>query len=82
MHEISANNYFPYASGTIIKEMRSLFNIPEDAEIRLWNKYSTDTCEQLTNIETTAQDAGIYNGQLLELEVRGCDGTWPHGVKG
>ncbi|XP_053552279.1 ubiquitin carboxyl-terminal hydrolase 4-like, partial [Bombina bombina] len=48
---------------TIEKEMRTLFNIPAEKETRLWNRYMTNTYEQLTKMDNTVQDAGLYQGQ-------------------
>ncbi|KAM4651595.1 ubiquitin carboxyl-terminal hydrolase 4 [Discoglossus pictus] len=62
---------------TIEKEMKNLFNIPTDKETRLWNRYMTNTYEQLTKLENTVQDAGLYQGQMLVIEQKNADGSWP-----
>ncbi|KAM4722665.1 ubiquitin carboxyl-terminal hydrolase 4 [Rhinophrynus dorsalis] len=62
---------------TIEKEMRNIFNIPADKETRVWNRYMTNTYEQLTKPDNTVQDAGLYQGQILVIEQRNADGTWP-----
>ncbi|XP_004625148.1 ubiquitin carboxyl-terminal hydrolase 4 isoform X2 [Octodon degus] len=62
---------------TIEKEMRKLFNIPADRETRLWNKYMSNTYEQLSKLDNTIQDAGLYQGQVLIIEPQNEDGTWP-----
>uniref|UniRef100_A0AAY4DEC1 Ubiquitin carboxyl-terminal hydrolase 15 n=1 Tax=Denticeps clupeoides TaxID=299321 RepID=A0AAY4DEC1_9TELE len=49
---------------TIEKEMRKLFSIPDEREIRLWNKYMTNTFEPLNKPDSTIQDAGLYQGQV------------------
>uniref|UniRef100_A0AAR2JDE9 Ubiquitin carboxyl-terminal hydrolase n=1 Tax=Pygocentrus nattereri TaxID=42514 RepID=A0AAR2JDE9_PYGNA len=49
---------------TIEKEMRSLFNIPSEKETRLWNKYMSNTYEQLNKPDSTVQDAGLFQGQV------------------
>ncbi|XP_068109005.1 ubiquitin carboxyl-terminal hydrolase 4 [Hyperolius riggenbachi] len=59
------------------KEMRSIFNITDDKETRLWNRYMTNTYEQLTKPDNTVQDAGLYQGQMLVIEQKNADGTWP-----
>ncbi|KFQ25939.1 Ubiquitin carboxyl-terminal hydrolase 4, partial [Merops nubicus] len=61
---------------TIEKEMRKLFNIPAEKETRLWNRYM-NTYEQLSKLDSTVQDAGLYQGQVVLIEVRNDDGTWP-----
>ncbi|XP_061864602.1 ubiquitin carboxyl-terminal hydrolase 4 isoform X2 [Colius striatus] len=62
---------------TIEKEMRKLFNIPAEKETRLWNRYMSNTYEQLSKMDSTVQDAGLYQGQVVLIEVKNEDGTWP-----
>ncbi|XP_072175057.1 ubiquitin carboxyl-terminal hydrolase 4-like [Diadema setosum] len=62
---------------TIENEMRKLFNIEEEKETRIWNKYMSNTYEQLSKRENTVQDAGLYQGQVLVIEQKNKDGTWP-----
>uniref|UniRef100_A0A667YNR1 Ubiquitin carboxyl-terminal hydrolase 4 n=1 Tax=Myripristis murdjan TaxID=586833 RepID=A0A667YNR1_9TELE len=62
---------------TIEKEMRSLFEIPSEKETRLWNKYMSNTYEQLNKPDSTVQDAGLFQGQVLVIERKNEDGTWP-----
>jgi ubiquitin carboxyl-terminal hydrolase 4/11/15 len=44
--------------------MRRLFEIAEDKETRIWNKYMSNTYELLSKKEQTIQDCGLYNGQV------------------
>ncbi|EOB00317.1 Ubiquitin carboxyl-terminal hydrolase 4, partial [Anas platyrhynchos] len=62
---------------TIEKEMRKLFNIPAEKETRLWNRYMSNTFEQLSKPDSTVQDAGLYHGQVVLIEVKNDDDTWP-----
>ncbi|XP_064012715.1 ubiquitin carboxyl-terminal hydrolase 4 isoform X2 [Pogoniulus pusillus] len=62
---------------TIEKEMRKLFNIPAEKETRLWNRYMSNTYEQLSKLDSTVQDAGLYHDQVVLIEVKNEDGTWP-----
>ncbi|XP_062853923.1 ubiquitin carboxyl-terminal hydrolase 4 [Trichomycterus rosablanca] len=62
---------------TIEKEMRSLFDIASEKETRLWNKYMSNTYEQLNKPDSTVQDAGLFQGQVLVIERKNEDGTWP-----
>lgn len=64
---------------TIEKEMRKLFSILDEKEIRLWNKYMSNTFEPLNKPDSTIQDAGLYQGQVLVIEQKNEDGTWPRG---
>lgn len=52
------------SAATIEKEMRKLFDIPAERETRLWNKYMSNTYEQLSKLDNTVQDAGLYQGQV------------------
>ncbi|CAH1783519.1 unnamed protein product, partial [Owenia fusiformis] len=61
----------------IEQEMRKLFEIKEDTEVRLWNKYMTNTYEHLNKPDNTVQDAGLYPGQVIVIEQKNEDGTWP-----
>ncbi|KAG1926570.1 ubiquitin carboxyl-terminal hydrolase 15-like isoform X1 [Pimephales promelas] len=64
---------------TIEQEMRKLFSIPDEKETRLWNKYMSNTFEPLNKPDSTIQDAGLYQGQVLVIEQKNEDGTWPRG---
>ena len=44
--------------------MREVFSIDEKKEVRLWNKYMTNTYEHLGKPQNTVQDAGLYPGQV------------------
>ena len=44
--------------------MKEVFEIPENVETRLWNKYMGSTYELLNNMEQTVQDVGLYSGQV------------------
>uniref|UniRef100_A0A452ITE1 Ubiquitin carboxyl-terminal hydrolase 4 n=1 Tax=Gopherus agassizii TaxID=38772 RepID=A0A452ITE1_9SAUR len=62
---------------TIEKEMRQLFNIPSEKETRLWSRYMSNAYEEVNYLDSTVQDAGLYHGQVLLIEVKNEDGTWP-----
>ncbi|XP_055661930.1 ubiquitin carboxyl-terminal hydrolase 4-like isoform X3 [Falco peregrinus] len=62
---------------TIEKEMRKLFNIPAEKETRLWNRYMSNMYVQLSRLDSTVQDAGLYQGQVVLIEVKNEDGTCP-----
>lgn len=66
---------------TVEKEMRQLFDIPDDRETRLWNRYTSYTYEQLSKKDSTIQDVGLYSGQVLVIEQKNEDGTWPRQAK-
>ncbi|XP_043093156.1 ubiquitin carboxyl-terminal hydrolase 15-like isoform X6 [Puntigrus tetrazona] len=64
---------------SIEREMRKLFSIPDEKETRLWNKYMSNTFEPLNKPDSTIQDAGLYQGQVLVIEQKNEDGSWPRG---
>lgn len=59
--------------------MMEKFDIPDDVEVRLWIKYMLNTFELLNKREQTLQEAGFYSGQIVMIETRNKDGTWPRG---
>ncbi|XP_071818107.1 ubiquitin carboxyl-terminal hydrolase 15-like isoform X2 [Apostichopus japonicus] len=61
---------------TIEKKMREMFEISEDKETRLWNKYMSNSYEPLHQKTKTVQDAELYQGQLLVIEQKNADGSW------
>ena len=56
-----------YYLGHVMSEMKKVFNITEDTETRLWNKYMSNSCELLPNMEQTVQDVGLYQGQVRQM---------------
>ena len=50
-----------------MSEMKKAFNIAEETETRVWNKYMSNSCELLSNVEQTVQDAGLYQGQVGQM---------------
>ena len=69
------------ATEDVEKVMRQEFNISDDKEVRLWNKYMSNTYEHLNKRENTLQDAGMYPGQVIVIETKNDDGTWPRQAK-
>lgn len=59
----------PLNLDTIEKEIRKIFNIPDEKETRLWNKYMSNTFEPLNKPDSTIQDAGLYQGQVLSCII-------------
>ena len=54
-----------YFIETLHEKMIELFEISNDEETRLWQRYMTNSYELLTNQNQTVSDAGIYGGQVL-----------------
>ncbi|XP_065900687.1 ubiquitin carboxyl-terminal hydrolase 4-like isoform X2 [Dysidea avara] len=61
----------------IIKVMKETFSIPEEKECRLWLNHMRTTYEMLSELNESILDAGLYPNQLLLLEQKKDDGTWP-----
>ena len=57
--------------------MRELFGARGDRDSRVWNRYTTNTYEQLSDREATISSAGLYVGQTIVLEVQNDDNSWP-----
>ncbi|KAH3786826.1 hypothetical protein DPMN_164938 [Dreissena polymorpha] len=53
--------------------IRRQFNINEDKEVRIWNRYMTNMYEPLNKKKNTLQDAGLYSGQIVVIEQRNDD---------
>ncbi|GFR98798.1 ubiquitin carboxyl-terminal hydrolase 15, partial [Elysia marginata] len=66
---------------TIEKVMREHFSIADSKEVRLWNRYMSNTYEHLSNMGNTLQNAGLYPGQVIVIEVQNEDGSWPRQQK-
>ncbi|XP_019647571.1 PREDICTED: protein PML-like [Branchiostoma belcheri] len=65
--------------GQMEEDMRTLFNIPKNRSVRLWNKYMSNTYEHLNKPENTVGDFGLYGGQIIVIEEQNADGSWPRG---
>ncbi|KAK2915730.1 hypothetical protein Q8A67_000104 [Cirrhinus molitorella] len=61
----------------IEQEMRKLFSVPDEKETRLWNKYMSNQFEKLTNLDSTVQDAGLFQGQVIVIEQKNEYDMWP-----
>uniref|UniRef100_A0A8C4YUK4 Ubiquitin carboxyl-terminal hydrolase n=1 Tax=Gopherus evgoodei TaxID=1825980 RepID=A0A8C4YUK4_9SAUR len=71
---------------SVLQEARRQFEVPPEDETRLWVKNSDGSCERLRNIHMTVLDACLSMGQVVIMETRNKDGTWPssrpHGWNG
>ena len=61
--------------------MRKLFEISEEEETRLWYYCSSTEFDELTKEDSTIQDVGLFEDQLLVIETRSEDGSWNHPPK-
>ena len=52
--------------------MRGVFSIEEKKEVRLWNRYMSNTYEHLSKMDNTLQDSGLYQGQVSVQEKEFC----------
>ncbi|KAK3768270.1 hypothetical protein RRG08_031063 [Elysia crispata] len=65
----------------IEKVMRERFSIADSKEVRLWNRYMSNTYEHLSKMDVTLQNAGLYPGQVIVVEIKNEDGSWPRQQK-
>ncbi|KAL3227405.1 hypothetical protein MRX96_048735, partial [Rhipicephalus microplus] len=63
------------------KDMRAIFKVETEKETRVWSRCSSNTYEHLSDRSRTIQDIGLYPSQILLLEERNDDGSWPRQVK-
>ena len=70
-----------FVPGSIEMKMRQIFQIDRSVETRLWNKYTSNTYEQLCKPDISVQDAGLYSGQVILIEQKLSDGNWLRTVK-
>ena len=47
-----------------MKAMRTAFNISEEIDIRIWNKYMSNTYELLKDTDSTIQESELFDGQV------------------
>ena len=49
---------------SVTERTREILKVPRDAEVRLWQRFMTNSYELLKNPEQSVADAGIYGGQV------------------
>ncbi|XP_043245405.1 ubiquitin carboxyl-terminal hydrolase 15-like [Amphibalanus amphitrite] len=76
-HQITKSFSKEDTIGHLERTMRELFGARADRDSRVWNRYTTNTYEQLADREATISSAGLYVGQIIVLEVQNEDGSWP-----
>uniref|UniRef100_A0A8C6X9T8 Ubiquitin carboxyl-terminal hydrolase n=1 Tax=Naja naja TaxID=35670 RepID=A0A8C6X9T8_NAJNA len=62
---------------SVLKEARHQFSVPAEDESRLWVKNADGSYERLRNLQMTVLDACLSSGQIVIMETRSKDGTWP-----
>ncbi|PNF33355.1 Ubiquitin carboxyl-terminal hydrolase 15 [Cryptotermes secundus] len=67
--------------GHVGKTMRKLYEIPDEVETRIWYCCAPNEFNELTKEESTVQDSGLCQNQLLVIETRSEDGSWNHQTK-
>ncbi|XP_051825318.1 ubiquitin carboxyl-terminal hydrolase 11 [Antechinus flavipes] len=61
----------------VLHTAREQFLVGPDEETRLWVKNADGSCERLRNIHMSVLDACLGPGQVVIMETRNKDGTWP-----
>ena len=62
---------------TLDSKMRELYSIAPDKQTRVYNRYMTYTYELINDMNEEAQEVGLFDGQVVLLEVQNVNGTWP-----
>ncbi|XP_042639358.1 ubiquitin carboxyl-terminal hydrolase 11 [Orycteropus afer afer] len=61
----------------VLLRARELFLVNSQEETRLWIRHSDGSFERLCNTHVTVFDARLNTGQVIVMETRNKDGTWP-----
>ncbi|XP_006813504.1 uncharacterized protein LOC100377510 [Saccoglossus kowalevskii] len=62
--------------GYIHWKVRKMYKIDSNKETRLWNKFMSNTYEQLRDQDATLHEASLYQGQVILIEERTPSGGW------
>jgi len=60
----------------VAKDMKEIFSIPEEEEVRVWSRFVTCTYELINKMDLSLQDSSLSSGQILILEQKE-NGEWP-----
>uniref|UniRef100_A0A8C9A527 Ubiquitin carboxyl-terminal hydrolase n=1 Tax=Prolemur simus TaxID=1328070 RepID=A0A8C9A527_PROSS len=63
--------------GLVLRTAREQFQVDPKEDTRLWSKNSIGSLYRLCDIHITVRDAGLESGQVVIMETRNRDGTWP-----
>ncbi|XP_059012609.1 LOW QUALITY PROTEIN: ubiquitin carboxyl-terminal hydrolase 11 [Mustela lutreola] len=61
----------------VLRTAREQFLVSPQEETRLWIKNAEGSFERLCNTRVTVLDAALKTGQVVIMETRNKDGTWP-----
>uniref|UniRef100_A0A4W2FB94 Ubiquitin carboxyl-terminal hydrolase n=1 Tax=Bos indicus x Bos taurus TaxID=30522 RepID=A0A4W2FB94_BOBOX len=61
----------------VLHTAREQFLVSPQEETRLWIKNAEGSFERLCNTRVTVLDAALKTGQVVVMETRNKDGTWP-----
>lgn len=61
----------------VLRTAREQFLVEPQEDTRLWIKNAEGSLDRLCNTHVTLLDAAIETGQLVIMETRNKDGTWP-----
>jgi hypothetical protein len=64
----------------VVTEMRRLFNVDENVQVRLLNTTLSSRFEPLENLNATIDETGLSYGQTLVLESMNSNGSWPREI--
>ncbi|XP_023058519.1 ubiquitin carboxyl-terminal hydrolase 11 isoform X2 [Piliocolobus tephrosceles] len=63
--------------GLVLRTARERFLVEPQEDTRLWAKNSEGSLDRLYDTHITVLDAALETGQLIIMETRKKDGTWP-----
>jgi len=49
--------------------LRKIYEVKDDTKCRVWHRYLTNSYELLSDPSQTLQDAGLYSGQVIYIDV-------------
>ncbi|XP_035581279.1 ubiquitin carboxyl-terminal hydrolase 11 isoform X2 [Zalophus californianus] len=67
----------PPSTDLVLRTAREQFLVSPQEETRLWIKNAEGSFERLCNTRVTLLDAALKTGQVVIMETRNKDGTWP-----
>ncbi|EHH30681.1 Ubiquitin carboxyl-terminal hydrolase 11 [Macaca mulatta] len=68
---------FSHTDSIVLRTARERFLVEPQEDTRLWAKNSEGSLDRLYDTHITVLDAALETGQLIIMETRKKDGTWP-----
>eukprot|EP00117_Sycon_ciliatum_P009276 scpid28370/ scgid11633/ Ubiquitin carboxyl-terminal hydrolase 4; Deubiquitinating enzyme 4; Ubiquitin thioesterase 4; Ubiquitin-specific-processing protease 4 len=65
----------------LMDTMKEVFDIDSDTDCRVWNQCTTSPNDLLTKMTENLMDSSLYDDQVIIVETRNADGSWPLGER-